>query len=177
MRRTLAVLTLAGVAACLALASPATGGPEAKDSCVQGSWRMSTAESNAFLRRLIPTGNISVVSGVLTASFPRSGNATYGSNRFVVQVAAGDLVLKGTASFRYTAPWETRGGKLLVGAGRSELRISQFTATRNGQTITVPGQAPTIKRTPRGATPYTCTSTTLRWKVPLNNTWARFRRA
>ena len=114
---------------------------------------------------------------MLTATFPRTGPATYGSRRFVVQIAAGDMVLKGTARFSYEAPWETRNGKLLLGRGRSELVASQFTATQNGQTVTFPGPAPTIERTPAGATPYTCTSTTLRWKVPVNNAWARFRRA
>lgn len=176
MRRSLTALTIAATAACLALVSPASGGPEAKDRCVQGSWRMSNAASNAFLRSLVPTGNISVVEGVLTAAFPRSGKAVYGSTHFVVQIAAGDLVMKGSATFHYEADWETRNGKLLLAPGRSELVISKFTATKDGQTVTVPGPPPTIKRTPRGATPYTCSSRTLRWKVPVNNTWAQFRR-
>ena len=100
----------------------------------------------------------------------------YGSTHFVVKVAAGDLQLTGTATFHFEAPWETRNGKLVLGAGRSELVISKFTATKDGQTITVAGPPPTIKRTPAGATPYTCSARVLRWKVPVNNTWARFSR-
>jgi hypothetical protein len=176
MRRSIAALTIAGVAGCFMLAGSASGGPALKDRCVQGEWRMSNAASNAFLQSLIPTGNIRVSEGVITAAFPRRGRAVYGSTHFVVQVSAGDMVLKGTATFHFEAGWETKEGKILLQPGRSELVISKFQATKDGRTVTVPGPPPTIRRTPRGGAPYTCNSTTLRWKVPLNNTWTRFRR-
>jgi hypothetical protein len=176
MRRTLATLTIAAVAASVALVSPASGGPTVKDRCVQGEWRMSNAASNRLLQSLIPTGNIRVSEGVLTAAFPRRGKAVYGSTHFVVRISAGDMVLEGTATFHYEADWQTRAGKLVLGPGRSEIVISKFTAVKDGQTVTVPGPPPTIKRTAGGATPYTCTARTLRWKVPVNNTWAQFRR-
>jgi hypothetical protein len=176
MRRSLAVLSVAGAAVCLALVGSASGGPAVKDRCVQGEWRMSNAASNRLLQRLIPTGNIRVSEGVLTAAFPRRGRAVYGSTHFVVTVDAGGLSLEGTATFNYEAPWETNAGKLVLGPGRSELVISKFTATKDGRTVTVPGPPPTIRRTAGGATPYTCSARALRWKVPVNNTWARFSR-
>jgi hypothetical protein len=113
---------------------------------------------------------------VITAAFPRRGPALYGSTHFVVQVSGGDMVLKGTATFHFEAGWATRAGKILLGAGRSELVISKFTATKDGRTFTVAGPPPTIRRTRPGAAPYTCNRTTLRWKVPLNDTWTLFRR-
>jgi hypothetical protein len=177
MRRSTAVaLALAGLAAGFALAAPASGGPTLRDSCVRGEWRMSNAASNAFLQSLIPTGNIRVGEGVITAAFPRRGPAVYGSTHFVVQISGGDMVLKGTATFHFEAGWETKEGKIVLQPGRSEIVISKFQATKDGRTVTVPGPPPTIRRTPRGAAPYTCNSTTLRWKVPLNNTWTLFRR-
>jgi hypothetical protein len=171
-------LVAAGLAAGLALvaASPAGSEPAVKDRCVQGQWKMSNAASNAFLLSLVSTGNIRVAEGVITAAFPRRGRAVYGSSHFVVQVTAGDMVLKGTATIHFEAGWETKEGKILLGPGRSELVISKFQATKDGRTVTVPGPPPTIRRTPRGGAPYTCNRTTLRWKVPLNDTWTLFRR-
>lgn len=176
MRRSLVALTIAALAVGVALVAPASGVPQLKDSCVRGEWRMSNSASNAFLQSLIPTGNIRVADGVITAAFPRRGPALYGTTHFVVQISGGDMVLKGTATFHFEAPWETKEGKILLGPGRSELAISKFEATKDGRTVTVPGPPPTIRRTPRGGAPYTCNSTTLRWKVPLNNTWTLFRR-
>ena len=179
MRRSIAAaLALTCVAAgfALATAAPAGSGPTLKDSCVRGEWRMSNSASNALLQSLIPSGNIRVVEGVITAAFPRRGRALYGSTHFVVQVSGGDMVLKGTATFHFEAPWATREGKIVLGAGRSELVISKFTATKDGRTFTVPGPPATVRRTPPGGAPYTCNRTTLRWKVPLNNTWTLFRR-
>jgi hypothetical protein len=179
MRRTTAVaLATVGLAVTVALlaAAPAGSVLAAQDRCLRGEWRMSNSASNAFLQSLVSSGNIRVVEGVITAAFPRRGPALYGSTHFVVQVSGPGLDLKGTATFHFEAPWQTRNRTILLGPGRSELVISKFQATKDGRTITVPGPPPTIRRTPRGGTPYTCNSTTLRWKVPLNDTWTLFRR-
>jgi hypothetical protein len=180
MRRSTAVaLATAGLAASVALlclAPPAGSGLAAQDRCVRGEWKMSNAASNAFLQSLVSTGNIRVVEGVITAAFPRRGPALYGSTHFVVQVSGPGLDLRGTATFHFEAPWQTRTGRIVLGRGRSELVISKFAATKDGRTVTVPGPAPTIRRTPAGAAPYTCNANTLRWKVPLNDTWTLFRR-
>ena len=168
-----AAITL-GVLAGGAGSSP--GEPNVRDRCVRGDWRMSNSASNAVLQSLIRTPNISVAQGVLTASFPREGTMRYGSTHFVVKVDGGALVMTGTASFVFEANWSTSRGKLVLGRGASELFISKFTATKNGQTYTVPGPGATTRRTPAGETPYTCRGDTLRWKIPLNDTWTLFRR-
>ena len=178
MIRSTSLFLVAGLTAAFALAAAAPAGSELalKDRCVQGEWRMSNSASNALLQSLVSTGNISVAEGVITAAFPRRGKAVYGSTHFVVRVDGGDLVMKGTATFHFEADWSTANGKIVLGRGRSELVISKFQATKDGRTFTVPGPAPTIKRTPGGATPYTCNANTLRWRVPLNDTWTLFRR-
>lgn len=178
MRRSTSPILAAGLVALLALVAAVPAGSELalKDRCVQGEWRMSHSASNALLQSLVSSGNVSVAEGVITAAFPRRGKAVYGSTHFVVQVDGGTMVLKGTATFHFEAGWETKEGKILLGPGLSELVISKFTATKDGRTVTVPGPPPTIRRTPRGAAPYTCNGRTLRWKVPLNNTWTLFRR-
>ncbi len=55
----------------------------------------------------------------------------------VVKVDGGALVMRGTASFIFEASWSTSRGKLVLGRGESELFISKFSATKNGQTYTV----------------------------------------
>jgi hypothetical protein len=177
-RSPVAALAAVALAAAVALvaAAPAGSEPAARDRCVQGQWTMSNAASNALLQSLVGSSNIRVAEGVITAAFPRRGRAAYGSTHFVVQVSAGPMVMKGTGTFHYEATWETRAGRIVLGAGRSEVVISKLSATKDGRTVTVDGPPPTIRRTPAGAAPYTCNRTTLRWKVPLNDTWTLFRR-
>ena len=167
-----AAITL-GVLAGGAGSSP--GEVAARDRCVRGDWKVSNSASNAVLQSLIRVPNISVERGVLTASFPREGTMRYGSTHMVVKVD-GALVMRGTASFIFEASWSTSRGKLVLGRRESELFISKFSATKNGQTYTVPGPGATTKRTPAGETSYTCRGDTLRWRIPLNDTWTLFRR-
>lgn len=172
-------LVLATAVAVGVLAGGATSSPgdlSARDRCVRGDWKMSNAASNAVLQSLINTPTIRVARGVITASFARDGEMRYGSTDFVVRVDGGDLVMTGTGTFVFEANWSTRGDRLIVSAGRSEVFISKFTATKDGRTYTVPGPGATVKRTPGGPTPYTCRGDTLRWKIPLNDTWTLFRR-
>jgi hypothetical protein len=157
-------------------AGSSPGEPSVRDRCVRGDWKMSNSASNAVLQSLIQSPNISVERGVLTASFPRAGTMRYGTTDMVVKVDGGALVMRGTATFIFEASWSTSRGKLILGRGESELFISKFSATKNGQTYTVPWPGATTKRTPAGETPYTCRGATLRWKIPLNDTWTLFRR-
>ncbi len=163
-----------GVLAGGAGSSP--GEPSVRDRCVRGDWKMSNSASNAVLQSLIRTPNISVERGVLTASFPRAGTMRYGTTDMVVKADGGALVMRGTATFIFEASWSTSRGKLILGRGESELFISKFSATKDGRTFTVPGPGATTRRTPAGETPYTCRGDTLRWKIPLNDTWTLFRR-
>ena len=157
-------------------ASAGSAAANVQDRCLRGQWKMSNAASNALLQQLVGNPNMRVRRGVLTAAFARNDTMRYGSTDFVVQLRAGDLVMEGTATFIFQAPWSTSRGKLLLGRGRSELVISKFTAYKDGQVITVPGGEPIIRRTPRGATPYTCNRTTLRWRIPINDAQTLFRR-
>jgi hypothetical protein len=84
--------------------------------------------------------------------------------------------MTGTADFSFEAGWHTEDGKLILDAGRSYLYILKFSATKDGRTITVAGPPPTRRRVSGDAGPYTCRGDTLRWKIPLNDTWATFRR-
>jgi hypothetical protein len=179
MRRSTAVaLVLAGLAAGVVLlsAAPASSEPAAQDRCVRGAWKMSNAASNALLQELLRNPSMRVRRGVITAAFPREGTMRYGSTDFVLQLTAGDLVMEGTATFLFEAPWSTSRGNIVLGRGTSELVISKFTAYKDGRVITVPGGEPLIRRTARGSTPYTCNRTTLRWRIPINDAQTLFRR-
>ena len=170
------VILALGVLAGTGSSSPSAVETRVKDRCVRGEWRMSNAASNTMLRSLIQVPTISIESGVLTAAFPRDGRMVYGTTHMVVKVDGGALVMKGSATFHFEAGWQTANGKLILDAGRSELYIAKLTAIKDGQTFAVNGPPPTRRRTDPGATPYTCSANTLRWKIPLNNTWATFRR-
>ena len=178
MRLLLSVFLVASIAlGTLAGGAGSSPGEAAvRDRCVRGDWKMSNAASNAVLQSLIRVPNITVERGVLTASFPREGTMRYGTTHMVVKADGGALVMRGTATFIFEASWSTSRGKLVLGRGESELFISKFSATKNGQTFTVPGPGATTKRTPAGETPYTCRGDTLRWRIPLNDTWTLFRR-
>lgn len=173
-----AILALVSCGVLAGAASSAPGAAEARvhDRCVRGEWRMSNAAANALLQRLVPNPAMRVTEGVLTAAFPRGERMKYGSTHFVLTMDTGDLVMIGSATFFFEAGWQTGNGKLILDAGRSELVISKFTAIKNGQRFTVPGGAPLRQRTQGGGTPYTCRGNTLRWKIPINNSWATFRR-
>jgi hypothetical protein len=73
--------------------------PSAHLTTVWSAMRVSNAASNAMLRSLIHTLNITIASGVLTAAFPRDGRMVYGTTHMVVKVEAGGLAMKGSATF------------------------------------------------------------------------------
>jgi hypothetical protein len=181
MRRSIAVavLAIAGVATGLAVTGGASGGPEgqmAQDRCVRGAWKMSNSASNALLQSLVNVPGLRISRGVITAAFPRDDTMRYGSTFFVIELAQGDLVLKAKGSFLTEAPWSTRGGNLILGRGTSEINYTEFKGIKDGRTVTVPGPPTITRRTPRGSTPYTCNSTTLRWRIPINDAQTLFRR-
>lgn len=174
--RTPAILAILLVAAAasgsLAVASSRS---DQTARCVRGEWRMSTAAATALIQRLVGSNLMRVRRGVLTASFD-GRTMRYGSTDFVLMIDLGVAQGEAVATFLTEAPYSVRGGRIVFRRGTSELNVSKVTATKNGQTYTVPGPAPTTKSIPGGATPYTCTRTTLRWRIPINNTWATFRR-
>jgi hypothetical protein len=177
MRRLLPLCALA-LLGCTAAGAAMPATTAASDPCLRGQWRMPNERANTFLQNLIGNPAMRVKSGVLTAAF--GGNqARYGSTHFVLQMTVGDLALRAAATFNFEAGYRTRSDKLVLGAGSSELAISKFQAIKGGRTVTVDGPAPRTTGTPAGATPYVCTSRTLRWKVPFpgpGGTWASFDR-
>lgn len=170
----LAVLAVVAVAAAFS-AAPGTAGTSA-DRCLRGDWRMSNAAANRLLQQLIGNPQLRVRRGVLTAAFD-AREMRYGSTDFVVVISLADAQLEGVATFINELRYTTRAGRIVIQGGTTELNISKFTGTKNGRTITVPGPPPTSRTVPAGgATPYTCSRSTLRWRIPVNNTWATFQR-
>jgi hypothetical protein len=173
------VVAVLVLVACAAVVSAPPAAAAAPDRCLRGQWRMPNERANTFLQNLIGNPAMRVKSGVLTAAFGRT-EARYGSTHFVLHLALGGTrTLQASATFIFESQYGTRRGKLLLGRGQTELVISKFKATKGGATATIPGPAPTITTTPAGATPYVCTRTTLRWKVPFpgpDGTWAAFDR-
>jgi hypothetical protein len=180
MRRSITTTVAALVlVACAVVFSAAPAAAAVPDRCLRGQWRMPNERANTFLQNLIGNPAMRVKSGVLTAAFGRT-EARYGSTHFVLHLTLGETrTLQASATFIFESRYSTRRGKLLLGRGQTELVISKFKATKGDTTATVPGPEPTTRTTPAGATPYVCTSTTLRWKVPfpgLDGTWAAFDR-
>lgn len=180
-RPRLLMVFLALVAATLAAgagAAAASGSAGSADRCLRGDWRISNAAVNDLLQRIVPVPSMQVSRGVLTASF-NAAEARYGSTFFNLTQALGPLSLTATATFLTEARYTTRSGRLVVAGGTSELVISKFTAVKDGRQVTVPGPAPTTRSIPAGSTPYTCTASMLRWRMPIGSpsgTWVTFRR-
>ncbi len=167
----LAALTIAmGTAA-----APSTA-ETAADRCLRGDWRMSSAAATRMLQQLLGSDLMRVRRGVLTASF-NAREMRYGSTDLALTLSAGGLELEGTATFINELRYTTRAGRIVIQGGTTELSISKFTGTKDGRTVSVPGPPPTTRRVPAGGTtPYTCTRSTLRWRIPVNNARATFQR-
>ena len=149
-----------------------------RDPCLTGSWRMGAAESTALLQQLVGLPSFTVTEGTITMAFGR-GRMTYGSTVFVLRGDLGGQQFTAEASFLTEAPYRTRAGKIVNGRGTSEISYGEMTATKDGQTYSVPGPAGRTESVAAGSTPYTCTRSTLRWAVPTSggSTMATFRRA
>jgi hypothetical protein len=95
-----------------------------------------------------------------------------------IEATFGDLTMKARGTFLNVFRYTTRNGRLVLLGGTSRDRMSALTATVDGRTVTIPGRGAITRRIPSGGSvPYTCTRTTLRWRLPLNDTTATFRRA
>ncbi|MBK9740739.1 MAG: hypothetical protein IPO93_14855 [Actinobacteria bacterium] len=182
----LSIASLVGTALALTLhattaAATATRPPTvARDPCLAGQWRMSPAASTQLLRELVPVPGWLVTNGTITTSF-RDGRMIYGSTLFILEgtLGAGQSI-KAEASWINESSYRTRGGKIVTGLVSSEISYGDLTGTKDGETFSVPGPAGRSETLPGGATPYTCTRSTLKWPVPVGaggSTMATFRRA
>lgn len=179
-RRFVPLTFLAAALVVCSLTPPAAAASPAvvRDSCLTGQWRISGADATALLNQLVGLQN-ATYEGTIYSSF-RRGTMKYGSTLFEITQQLGDATLKSSATWLTEAPYRTRNGKLILGAGQSELDISEFTAQKGGQTITVPGPPTRTTSVAPGALPYRCTSRTLSWPVPAGvagSTMVTFRRA
>lgn len=183
-RRHAAALLLAVAAVAPALtAAPAMAaepGAVRRDPCLTGQWRMGPAASLELLSALVPIPGWLVTNGTITTSF-NGGRMTYGSTLFILEGSLGDAQsLKAEAMWLNESTYRTRGGKIITGPVSSEISFGDLTGTKNGEAFTVPGPPARTETLPGGATPYTCTRTTLKWPVPVSSggtTMATFRRA
>lgn len=179
MRRSIALMLLALVSAAVgvAYAGAAAGGAESAsaDRCLRGDWRTSRAEANRVLR-VLTGGTMTVAEGRLTAGF-NATRMTYGSTHFVVRIQQGDFLLEGTANFVYEAPYTTRGERILVGRGRSELFISKFRGMKDGRSVTVAGPGLRVRSLPAGPLPYKCRGDSMNMGIPGYRDAMRFLRA
>lgn len=181
----LALLTIAAVAlpgAATAAGASAAQSPTAvtRDPCLRGQWRMGPAASTALLRNLVPIPGWLVTDGTITTSF-RNGRMVYGSTLFILEGSVGDgQSLTAEASWINESSYRTRNGRIITGPVTSEIAYGEMTGTKDGRTYTVPGPPGRTQTLPGGATPYTCTRTTLKWPVPLGSggsTMATFQRS
>ena len=184
--RRLRVLTTLAISASLALplASGTAVGAEPtavrRDPCLAGQWRMTPEASTRLLRELVPVPGWLVTDGTISTSF-RDGRMVYGSTLFILEGTLGPgQSIKAEASWINESSYRTRGGKIITGPVSSEISYGDMTGTKDGETFTVAGPPGKTETLPGGATPYTCTRTTLKWPVPLGSggtTTATFRRA
>jgi hypothetical protein len=166
-----ALLALVVVSALPAASNPAPGA-----SCLRGRWVASQAEANRVLQALAP-GPFRI-RGQLNASFLR-GLFVYGSSAMVLETTTPGLDLKAHGSFLYQAAYTVRNGNIVTQQGTSALSFDEFTATKNGRTASVPGPPDSSRTIPGGPTPFQCTRTRLKIKLPsfASSGWVVYQRS
>ena len=181
IRRSLRLVTLAAAAAMtIVTIAPAHAAEPSvtRDRCLTGRWVMDSATSTRLLNTLVPIPGFAVTEGVISMTF-RRGIQTYGSTLFVITGTTGDTTFVSESSWINEAPYRTRNGRIITGAGTGELAFGDQTASGPSGTFTVPGPPGRTTAVPGGSTPYRCTRSTLTWPVPLGaggSTTVRFTR-
>jgi hypothetical protein len=173
MRRFVTVaVVVSSLSALAASGSLAAGAP----SCLRGEWKASQAETQRVLRSLVPVPGYEV-NGRLYMHF-RGGAFQYGSTGLVLRNSIGDAVMTASGRFFTLAPYTARTGMLTLRAGESTIEWGAFTATKGGRTVSVPGPAPSTKRTPAGSVPFQCGGSTLKVRLPgfASLNWITLRR-
>ncbi|MFM7063877.1 MAG: hypothetical protein ACKO04_10370 [Actinomycetes bacterium] len=161
----IAVTVATALAMALPLAAPASAAPQ--DACLRGgSWTAETPKVNALLQKLMPPGAFTVDSGRLVLRF-RPGFLDYDGFMKVTTDLGGATLSTEASWLNSNRPWRTTRGTVVFGPGRSRLEWGDWTATKGGETVSVPGPKPSTTTTPAGQNPYRCSGTTLRWPVPI----------
>jgi hypothetical protein len=96
----------------------------------------------------------------------RNGMFQYGSTSLVMTMPVGDAVATASARFFTLARYTARNGSLTTSRGRTTIEYGPMSATKGGQTYTVPGPPSKTTSTPGGATPFQCRGSTLRVRLP-----------
>ena len=143
-----------------AASSPGSGSP----SCLRGNWVATQGETRRVMRALVP-GGLFTSYGRLYMTF-RGGAFQYGSTGLVLESSIGDATLTARARFFTLAPYTARTGLLTFRAGESTIEYGQMSGTKDGSTYTVPGPPTRTTATPGGSTPFQCSGSTLRVRLP-----------
>lgn len=171
------VLALAGVTALAASAAPRPSPGSGSPSCLRGEWQANQAETRRVLRALVPVAGLEP-RGRLYMVF-RSGTFQYGSTSLVLKVNIGEAVATASARFFTLQPYTARAGSFTTRRGETTIEYGEMTATKNGQTYSVPGPPTSTKRVPGGTTPFQCRGNTLKVRLPrfASLNWITLRRS
>ncbi|MFN8224216.1 MAG: hypothetical protein U0R50_13330 [Gaiellales bacterium] len=167
MQRLLTVL-LFTVGLALASGVVATRSHAARDAAtacnLRGSWVASHAETNRYFQALNPTtGDISIQSGALVATFTRT-QFTFGGIGLVIVGHRGSTTIKEEVDLNATAGYTVRGSTIHLGPGSYKLVHVHTTLTTAGKTKSI--SLPTFSlATPGKDVPYSCTPRRLRLTV------------
>jgi hypothetical protein len=165
--------------AASALTAGAAPSPDGFGSprCLRGEWGATQAETKRVLRALAPVPNLEP-RGKLYMIF-RNGRFQYGSTSLVLKLDLGDAVATAQARFFTLQPYTARVGSFTTRGGQSTIEYGEMTATKNGQTYSVPGPPTRTTRVPGGTTPFQCRGNTLRVRLPrfASLNWITLRRA
>jgi hypothetical protein len=163
-RLSIVIALLVSVAAGL-FADRTAAAPDAAQACnLRGSWTANNAETNQYFRAINPTtGDISVVSGALTATFTRR-QWTFGGIGLKLVGHKGRTTIKEEIDLESTAPYTVHGSTIHLGAGSYKLIHISTVLISNGKSksIRLPN---TSIATPGNDVGYNCTPRVLHLQV------------
>jgi len=178
MRSFLVVLFVVPVVAASAIAAPAPA-PSGFGSatCLRGHWVANQAETKRVMHALVPVPGLEP-RGKLYMQF-RDGMFQYGSTSLVMTMPVGDAVATASARFFSLARYTARPGSFTTTRGEATIEYGPMSATKGGQTYTVPGPASKTTAIPGGTTPFRCRGSTLKVRLPrfASLNWITLQRA
>ncbi len=131
------------------------------DPCLEGTWRMGTADVDLLVATLVPLSGLHVTDGELIMEFDGE-SFSYRADVLVLRVDLGtDTYLEADGRFGMSGTYTTGDGLVYLNSLGADQQILTWTAYKDGEVVTLPGDGPSFSLPVPGPAPYRCSPDTL----------------